>query len=49
VNPEIALRKANKKFIRRFRFIEDMLKQKGKELREASLEEMDRIWEEAKK
>lgn len=49
VNPEIALRKANQKFIRRFRFIEDMLKQKGKELREASLEEMDRIWEEAKK
>jgi tetrapyrrole methylase family protein/MazG family protein len=49
VNPEIALRTANQKFIRRFRFIEDKLKQKGMELREASLEEMDRIWEEAKK
>jgi MazG family protein len=49
VNPEIALRKANKKFIRRFRFIEDILKQKGKELIETSLEEMDRLWEEAKK
>jgi len=49
VNPEIALRAANQKFIRRFRFIEKRLKQEGKELGQASLEEMDRIWEEAKK
>lgn len=49
VNPEIALRKANEKFIRRFRFIEEKLKQKGTELGEASLEEMDRLWEEAKR
>jgi MazG family protein len=49
VNPEIALRKANQKFIRRFRYIEEKLNQEGRELEETSLEDMDRIWEEAKK
>jgi MazG family protein len=49
VNPEIALRKANQKFIHRFQFIEKTLKQKGQDLKEVSLEEMDKIWEEAKK
>lgn len=49
VNPEIALRESNRKFCQRFRFIENRLKQEGKELRQASLEEMDKIWEEAKK
>jgi MazG family protein len=49
VNPEIALRNANQKFIRRFRFIEDMLRQKGMELKDASLEEMERLWERSKK
>ena len=49
VNPEIALRKANQKFIRRFRFVEQRMKQEGKEWKQVSLEEMDRIWEEAKK
>ena len=49
VNPEIALRESNRKFAQRFRFIESKLKQEGKDLAQASLEEMDRIWEEAKK
>jgi len=49
VNPEIALKETNKKFLRRFRFIERKLKSEGKELGKASLEEMDRIWDEAKK
>ncbi len=49
VNPEIALKQANQEFIRRFRFIEQKLKEEGKKLDQASLEEMDRIWEEAKK
>jgi tetrapyrrole methylase family protein/MazG family protein len=48
VNPEIALRDTNRKFIRRFRFIEKRLKAKGKELEQATLEEMDEIWDEAK-
>jgi uncharacterized protein YabN with tetrapyrrole methylase and pyrophosphatase domain len=49
VNPEIALREANQKFMRRFRFIEKKIKQEDKELGQVSLEEMERIWEEAKK
>lgn len=49
VNPEIALRESNRKFIRRFRFIEKRLKREGKELGQVGLEEMDKIWEEAKK
>lgn len=49
VNPEIALKRANKKFIQRFQFIEKTLREEGKSLNQASLEEMDKIWEEAKK
>lgn len=49
VNPEIALNQANKKFIQRFQSVEKKLKEKGKELKQASLDEMDRIWEEVKK
>ena len=48
VNPEISLRQANKKFSRRFKFIEEKLEKDGKDLRQASLKEMDKIWEEAK-
>ena len=48
INPEIALRQANKKFIERFKYIEKKLKEKRKQLGQVSLEEMDKIWEEAK-
>ena len=48
VNPEIALREANKKFMRRFRFVEKRIKQEKKEMGQVSLKEMDRFWEEAK-
>jgi len=48
VNPEIALKQANKKFINRFNYIEKKLKEDGKELTRASLKEMDEIWEQAK-
>jgi len=48
INPEIALRQANKKFIKRFKFIEKKLEEKGKKLSEVALEEMDEIWEESK-
>jgi tetrapyrrole methylase family protein/MazG family protein len=47
-NPEDALRKTTQKFIRRFRYIEKALKRSGKSPKEASLDEMDRLWEEAK-
>ena len=48
VNPEEALRKTISRFIHRFRYIEEEMAKKGRLLREASLEEMDRLWEEAK-
>jgi len=48
INPEIALRQANKKFIKRFKFIEKKLTEEGKELGEVGLEELDKIWEESK-
>jgi uncharacterized protein YabN with tetrapyrrole methylase and pyrophosphatase domain len=49
VNPEIALREANEKFIRRFELVEKGLKERGKKLGEVSLKEMDELWEKAKK
>jgi MazG family protein len=48
VDSERALRKATDKFIRRFRFIEGSLIKLGKNIREASLEEMDQLWSRAK-
>jgi len=46
---EDALRLTVKKFARRFRYIEDHFKTTGKELKNATLEEMDAVWEESKK
>ncbi len=48
VNPEEALRKTVAKFTFRFRYIEERVAAQGKRLDEVSLEEMDRLWEEAK-
>ncbi len=48
INPEIALKKTNDKFRRRFEYIEKRLKEEGKSLKESSLSEMDRLWEESK-
>lgn len=49
INPETALEKTNKKFIKRFNFLESESKKDGKKLGEMSLKEMDEYWEEAKK
>jgi len=49
INPEDALRKTIDKFSRRFRKIEDFAKENNYELTNMTLEEMDKIWEEAKK
>ena len=49
INPEIALREANKKFTKRFRFIEEKLQEEGKKFRQVTLEKMDEIWEDAKR
>jgi len=49
INPEMALRKANEKFIRRFQHIESRLEDSGRRPSEVSLQEMDTLWEEAKR
>ncbi len=46
---EDALRKTNKKFVNRFKKVEEGIKAQGKELEDATLEEMDAIWNEAKR
>lgn len=48
VNPENALRKTNKKFIKRFGYVEEKIKESGRKLSESTLEEMDKYWEESK-
>ena len=48
VDPETALRSANAKFVRRFRSIEDALSREGRKPEDATLEEMDRLWDAAK-
>lgn len=48
VNPETALRRANAKFERRFRSIETALKAQNRSPRDATLTEMDALWDQAK-
>ncbi|MCB9205638.1 MAG: nucleoside triphosphate pyrophosphohydrolase [Flavobacteriales bacterium] len=49
VDPEMALERTNKKFIKRFQYLESESKKDGKELSEMTLEEMDEYWNAAKK
>ncbi|WP_282342070.1 nucleoside triphosphate pyrophosphohydrolase [Pseudomonas sp. PS02288] len=49
VDPEAALRGANAKFERRFRFIEQRLRERGRPIEACSLDELDALWGEAKK
>ena len=49
INPENALERTNKKFIKRFQYLEKQAKLINKELKDMSLEEMDVFWEESKK
>lgn len=49
INPEEALERTNKKFIKRFQYLETEAKNAGKNLSEMSLAEMDKYWNEAKK
>jgi XTP/dITP diphosphohydrolase len=43
------LERTNQKFIRRFNYLEEHTIQQGRNLKEMTLEEMDAIWDEAKK
>lgn len=47
-DPESALKASNRKFRRRFRYIEDRLRERGRKPADSTLEEMDALWEEAK-
>ena len=49
INPDNALERTNQKFIRRFNYLEEQTIKKGVSLKELSLEEMDKIWDEAKR
>lgn len=48
VDPEAAMRSTNSKFERRFRYIEQALREQDRSLNDSSLEEMDALWNEAK-
>jgi MazG family protein len=48
VDAESALRKTNRKFRRRFGFVEEQLKKQGSKLEDASLEQMEALWQQAK-
>lgn len=48
INPENALERTNSKFISRFNYLETKVKEEGKSLKEISLSEMDKYWNEAK-
>ncbi len=49
VNPENALERTNKKFIKRFQYLEEQSKALNKPLKDMTLSEMDVFWEQAKK
>lgn len=49
INPEDALEQTNKKFIFRFGYMENKVKEKGKEISDCKLAELDEYWNEAKK
>ena len=49
VDPEDALRATTNKFVKRFSYIEKKLKYEGKDLSEATLTEMDHLWDQSKK
>lgn len=49
VNPEDALERTNKKFIQRFQYLEKRAAEMGKEISSMSLDEMEALWQEAKK
>ncbi len=48
INPEDALRKTNRKFIKRFSYIEEKIKQTGRNISQSNLSEMDKYWDESK-
>ena len=48
VDSELALKKTNRKFRRRFQYVEEQLRAQGRKLEEASLQEMESLWQKSK-
>jgi XTP/dITP diphosphohydrolase len=48
INPDNALERTNQKFIRRFNYLESRVNEQGKSIKDLTLEELDRYWNEAK-
>ncbi len=48
INPDNALERTNKKFIRRFNYVEQKAKEQGRNIQDLTLAEMDKLWGEAK-
>lgn len=48
IEPETALKRTNRKFRKRFRYIEDKLKANGRSLEDANIKELDELWNKAK-
>ncbi|MGJ8455672.1 nucleoside triphosphate pyrophosphohydrolase [Pseudothermotoga sp. U03pept] len=48
LDPEIALRKATEKFVKRFQVVEEFARSRGLDMKKLSLEQLDALWEEAK-
>ncbi len=49
INPESALEKTNKKFIKRFQWLEEKTRKEGKDLKDMELDEMEKYWQQSKK
>ena len=49
INPDTALERTNRKFISRFGYVEQKVKEQGRELKDMTLGEMDELWNEAKR
>ena len=49
INPELALERTNKKFIKRFKYIEESAKKEGKVINKLTLDQMEVFWNKAKK
>lgn len=48
VSPELALRKSNRKFSQRFRWVEEAAKREGRTLAQMSIDDLERLWQQAK-
>jgi uncharacterized protein YabN with tetrapyrrole methylase and pyrophosphatase domain len=48
LDPESALRRTNRKFRRRFQYLEEELRREGRKPADASLEEMESLWQQSK-